>query len=142
MAQLSPDPVIEFYKRRVDRALLRENLKLSVDERLQRLQELADKQLSPRRQPPGPDQPWQPISDCGPNRTTDPIIELYKRDVDRTLLRENLRLSPEQRLQKLEGFVRFVGELRMAAEKRAKKSCRSSQISSNCLKQGKLNSLS
>jgi hypothetical protein len=31
----------------------------------------------------------------------DPVIEAYKRDVDRTLLRENLKLSPEERLLKL-----------------------------------------
>ena len=35
-----PDPVIEYYKRFVDRSLLIENLKLSVDERLLRLIEL------------------------------------------------------------------------------------------------------
>ncbi len=119
MANLASDPVIEFYKRQVDRAALHENLKLSVDQRLERLQELANKQPPPRR-PVGPDQPWQPVSDCGPDRTTDPVIELYKRDVDRTLLRENLRLSPEQRLLKLEDFVKFIGELRTAALQRAK----------------------
>jgi len=32
-----PDPVIEEYKRRVDRAALRENLKLSVEERIAKL---------------------------------------------------------------------------------------------------------
>lgn len=31
----------------------------------------------------------------------DPVIEAYKKDVDRTLLRENLKLTPEERLQKL-----------------------------------------
>jgi len=34
---LEPDPVIEMYKRRVDRAALRENLKLSVEERITKL---------------------------------------------------------------------------------------------------------
>ena len=28
----------------------------------------------------------------------DPVIEAYKRDVDRTLLRKNLRLTPEERI--------------------------------------------
>lgn len=34
---LPPDPVIEFYKKRVDRAVLRENLKMSVEERINNL---------------------------------------------------------------------------------------------------------
>jgi hypothetical protein len=29
----------------------------------------------------------------------DPVIEVYKRDVDRTLLRGNLRLTPQQRIE-------------------------------------------
>lgn len=32
----------------------------------------------------------------------DPVIEAYKKDVDRTLLRENLKLTPWERLKKLE----------------------------------------
>ena len=31
----------------------------------------------------------------------DPVIEAYKKDIDRTLLRENLRLTVEQRLENL-----------------------------------------
>jgi hypothetical protein len=42
----------------------------------------------------------------------DPVIDAFKRDVDRTLLRENLKLTPEQRLMKLQDFVRFLTELR------------------------------
>ena len=45
----------------------------------------------------------------------DPVIELYKRDVDRTLLRENLRLTPQQRIEKLMSFMRSVERLREAA---------------------------
>lgn len=44
----------------------------------------------------------------------DPVIEFYKRDVDRTLLRENLKLSPEERLLKLQDFVSFAARLREA----------------------------
>ena len=36
------------------------------------------------------------------------IIQIYLRDVDRTLIRENLALTPAQRLQKLEEFVEFL----------------------------------
>jgi hypothetical protein len=31
----------------------------------------------------------------------DPFIEAYKRDVDRTLLRRNLTLTPDQRMREL-----------------------------------------
>ena len=44
----------------------------------------------------------------------DPVIEAFKRDVDRTLLRENLKLTPEQRLRKLQDFVAFLATLREA----------------------------
>ena len=44
----------------------------------------------------------------------DPVIEAYKKDVDRSLLVENLRLSAEQRLLKLIELQRFAGELRRA----------------------------
>jgi hypothetical protein len=40
----------------------------------------------------------------------------YMRDVDRTLLRENLKLTPEQRLEKFANFMRFIAELRRAGE--------------------------
>ena len=44
----------------------------------------------------------------------DPVVEAYKKDVDRTLLRENLKLSPEARLRKLQDFVAFAAVLRDA----------------------------
>jgi hypothetical protein len=47
---------------------------------------------------------------------SDPVIEAYKRDVDRTLLRENLKLTPEERLLKLQDFVRFLAEVRSAGK--------------------------
>ena len=47
------------------------------------------------------------------------IIEIYKQEVDRTLLRENLRLTPEERVRELmalleaaEEFARAGRELR------------------------------
>jgi hypothetical protein len=45
----------------------------------------------------------------------DPVIEAYKKDVDRTLLRENLRLSPQERSQKFVSFMRGIYEMRRAA---------------------------
>jgi len=44
----------------------------------------------------------------------DPVIEAYKKDVDRTLLRENLRRTPEQRLENLMELQRFAEEMRRA----------------------------
>jgi hypothetical protein len=46
--------------------------------------------------------------------TPDPVIEHYKQDVDRTLLREHLKLTPQQRLEKLMAFMRDLDELRHA----------------------------
>jgi hypothetical protein len=47
----------------------------------------------------------------------DPVIELYKRDVDRTLLRENLKLTPEERIRKLQDFVALTTALREAGRR-------------------------
>jgi hypothetical protein len=41
----------------------------------------------------------------------------YMRDIDRTLLRENLKLTAEQRLRKFAAFMQFVSELHRAGEK-------------------------
>ncbi|HKO56788.1 MAG TPA: hypothetical protein VJ276_13010 [Thermoanaerobaculia bacterium] len=48
--------------------------------------------------------------------TPDPIIERYKADVDRTLIRENLRKSHEERLLTLQRMLGFVDELRAAGK--------------------------
>ncbi len=47
----------------------------------------------------------------------DPVIEAYKKDVDRTLLRENLKLTVEERLQKLMRLQRFAEEMRQAGRR-------------------------
>ena len=47
----------------------------------------------------------------------DPVIEAYKKDIDRTLLRENLKLTPAERLQKLQSVVHSLVALRDAAKK-------------------------
>jgi len=46
----------------------------------------------------------------------DLVIEAYKKHIDRTLLRENLKLTPEQRLLKLIELQRFADELRRAGK--------------------------
>ena len=50
----------------------------------------------------------------------DAVIEAYKRDVDRTLLRENLRLTPEQRVMKLMELQKFAAELRRSGQRARK----------------------
>jgi transcriptional regulator with XRE-family HTH domain len=45
-----------------------------------------------------------------PTRRSDPVIELYKRDVDRSLLRENLGKTPEERLTALAALERLADE--------------------------------
>ena len=47
----------------------------------------------------------------------DPVIEYYKKDIDRTLLRENLKLTPEARVMKLQDFVNFLHQLREAGRR-------------------------
>lgn len=44
----------------------------------------------------------------------DPVIDAYKKDVDRTLLRENLRRSVDERVDQLIALQRFAEELRRA----------------------------
>ena len=48
----------------------------------------------------------------------DPVIEAYKKDIDRTLLRETLKLTPAQRLQRLQDFVQTMERLRGAARRK------------------------
>ena len=51
----------------------------------------------------------------------DPVIEAYKHDVDRTLIIENLRKTPEQRVQTLVAMARLSGAMsraRRVAERR------------------------
>ena|SRR5437899_3172748 len=46
------------------------------------------------------------------------LVERYKRDVDRTLIRENLRRTPEERLRALQQMQRFATEVRRAGRRR------------------------
>lgn len=45
------------------------------------------------------------------------VIEVYKKDVDRTLIRENLKLTVEQRLVNLQNFQQFAMEMQEAGRK-------------------------
>ena len=47
----------------------------------------------------------------------DPVIEAYKKDIDRTLIRENLKRTPEERLVQLMKLQEFAEELRAAGQR-------------------------
>ncbi len=51
----------------------------------------------------------------------DPVIEAYKKDVDATLIRENLRLTVDQRFQQLMKLQEFAEDLRRAGRKAREK---------------------
>jgi len=44
----------------------------------------------------------------------DPLVEAYKKHIDRTLLERNLTLTPTERLEQLQRFVAFLVELQNA----------------------------
>jgi len=52
-----------------------------------------------------------------PGTEADPVVEAYKRHVDRTLLRENLRRSVAERMANLVALQRFAEEVRRAGRK-------------------------
>jgi hypothetical protein len=48
---------------------------------------------------------------------SDPVIEAFKRDIDRTLIRERLKLDPEQRMVELIRLQAWANELAQAGRK-------------------------
>ena len=54
--------------------------------------------------------------DYPPPDFVDPVIEVYKRDVDRSIIRENLKLTVEERLRKHQNAQAFFEELRRAGQ--------------------------
>lgn len=63
-------------------------------------------------------EPALPYSlDYPPPDFIDPVIEVYKKDVDRTIIRENLKLTVEERLRKHQNAQTFFEELRRAGER-------------------------
>jgi hypothetical protein len=55
----------------------------------------------------------------------DPVIECYKNHLDRTLIRENLRRSVEERLLNLMALQEFAEGLRRAGEEARRREPRS-----------------
>lgn len=60
--------------------------------------------------------------DYPPPDFIDPVVEAYKKDVDRTIIRENLKLTVEERLRKHQNAQTFFEELRRAGERARKAS--------------------
>ena len=48
----------------------------------------------------------------------DMVIEVYKRDVDLTLIDESLRRTPEERIRALQEFEKFREQMQQAMEQR------------------------
>jgi hypothetical protein len=49
-----------------------------------------------------------------PRTDPDRVVQAYKKDIDRTLIRENLKLTVEERFRKAMALARFAEELRRA----------------------------
>ena len=47
----------------------------------------------------------------------DAVVEAYKKDVDRSLLRENLALTVEERMEKFQAFMDFLDGVRQSQRK-------------------------
>jgi len=47
----------------------------------------------------------------------DPVLEVFKRDIDFILVEKNLRLSTEERTQQLVNATRFIRKFRSIVEK-------------------------
>lgn len=58
--------------------------------------------------------PYDPTQ--APPDYVDPVIEAIKKDVDRTLLRQNLQLTMEERIKKAESFHETIEEMRAATD--------------------------
>jgi hypothetical protein len=60
------------------------------------------------------------MDDLGaPTLPPDPVVEAYKKDVDRTLFERNLALTPSERIEQLQGFVAFLYEMQRARRQRS-----------------------
>lgn len=132
---LFPDPVIEFYLEKVDRAAIRAQLKKTPSERLQWLEDqtkarsqaehvrvreeaaapVADEISAGKKFGGFPTYTPDPDPALRPLLFPDPVVEAYLKDVDRGILRENLKLTVAERLEKFEGFMHAVYELRGVA---------------------------
>jgi hypothetical protein len=57
-----------------------------------------------------------------PRPDPDPVVEAFKKDIDRPLIRENLKLTVEERFRKAMALAKFAEEMRRAGrEARSKR---------------------
>jgi hypothetical protein len=64
-----------------------------------------------------PESPRCGLSELAPPDISDPVIDAYKKDVDQSLLIENLQLTPAERAEKLVDFMNFLAEIQRAGRK-------------------------
>jgi len=57
------------------------------------------------------------LDKLAPADYVDPVVQAYKKDIDMTLIRENLRLTVDQRFQQLMKLQELAEELRRAGRK-------------------------
>ncbi|NIN09450.1 MAG: hypothetical protein GTO76_12580 [Planctomycetales bacterium] len=57
-----------------------------------------------------------------PDSHVDPVIEVYQQNVDRTLLLENLRLTPAERFERFVQRMKVIFELQRAGKAARSKS--------------------
>jgi hypothetical protein len=60
--------------------------------------------------------PTYTLPELAPPDYVDPVIEEYKKDVDRSLLRENLKLTVEQRIKNAMKFHQSIENWREAGK--------------------------
>ena len=119
------DAVITALMKNVDRVAIRENLDLTPEQRLRKLQRsLKEKERRETVNTPSMlrDEPAihahrpESLLSAEAQDSMELVIQTLMLEIDRTLIRENLKLTPEQRLRKLQDFMETVDELHRAGE--------------------------
>lgn len=110
--------LIEYFKAQVNREAIRENLKLTPAERVEKMERLLREKYPPvesaqdlalREEPEASAQNGLAMDDSGVD-----LVEAFKKDIDRTLLIENLKRTPAQRMERFAACMELVYELRRA----------------------------
>ena len=121
--------LIEYFKKQVDREALRENLKLTPAQRVEKMERILREKYPDQVAPAVSPAPVQPMRESTtryssadnwedrPVDATNDLVEAFKKDVDRTLLIENLKLTPSQRMEQFIGFMEMVYEVREAGRR-------------------------
>jgi hypothetical protein len=122
--RVGDDPVIQALMKNVDRAAIRENLKLTPEQRLLKLQARVQSvkakpfvafELRETFTPPPPplDIAFEDaIDDPLLLAQHDPVIQAYMAGIDRTLIRENLKRTHAERLLNFQNFMNDIEQIR------------------------------